>query len=139
MKVCIKIVKYWLPVIVWALIIFNFSAHAVPKVGQSYWTDFIAKKLAHILEYGIFALLNYRALINSGIKKVMCYWLAIIIPLLYGASDELHQSFTPTRTPTVRDVLIDTFGASLAILLMVKLLPKATGQFKIWVKKLELL
>lgn len=139
MKVLLKIIKYWLPVIVWALIIFNFSSHVVAKVGESYWVDFAAKKLAHILEYGIFAVITYRALINSGVNKPLAYYIAIIIPFIYGASDELHQSFTPTRTPTLRDVFIDTFGASLAIYLMAKLLPKAIGKFKIWVEKLELI
>lgn len=135
----VKLLKYWLPVVVWALIIFNFSSHAVPKVGPSYWTDFAAKKLAHIIEYGIFAVITYRALINSGVKVPLAYYIAIIIPFIYGASDELHQSFTPTRTPTVRDVLIDTVGASVAIWFMAKFLPKASGTVKIWAEKLDLI
>ena len=138
MKVLLKIIKYWLPVIVWALIIFNFSSHAVPKVGQSYWVDFAAKKLAHILEYGVFAVITYRALINSGVKKLLAYYIAIIIPFIYGASDELHQSFTPTRTPTVRDIVFDTLGAAVAIYFVAKLLPKASKTVKIWAEKLDL-
>jgi VanZ family protein len=139
MKILAKLLKYWLPVVVWALIIFNFSSHGVPKVGPSYWTDFIAKKTAHILEYGILTLLTYRALIGSGVKKPLVYWVAIFITFLYGTSDELHQSFTPTRTPTVRDVLIDTTAAILAVWIITKLLPKATGTVKIWAKRLELI
>jgi VanZ family protein len=139
MKMPVRLLKYWLPVVVWALVIFNFSAHGVPKVGPSYWTDFIAKKAAHILEYGFLALLTYRALLNSGVKIPLAYYIAIIIPFIYGASDELHQSFTPTRTPTVRDVLIDTAGATLAMWFVAKLLPKATGTVKLWARKLELL
>lgn len=135
----LKIIKYWLPVVIWALIIFNFSSHVVPKVGESYWVDFAAKKLAHILEYGIFAVISYRALINSGVNKPLAYYIAIIIPFIYGASDELHQSFTPTRTPTIRDIVFDTIGASIAIYLLAKLLPKAPVKVKIWAKKLDII
>ncbi len=139
MKVLLKIIKYWLPVIVWALIIFNFSSHVVPKVGESYWVDFAAKKLAHLLEYGIFAVITYRALINSGVNKPLAYYIAIIIPFIYGASDELHQNFTPTRTPTLRDVFFDTIGAALAIYVVYKLLPKAPKMIKVWAQKLEII
>ena len=37
---------------------------------------------------------------------------AILLALLYATSDEIHQIFTPGRTPAVTDVLLDTVGAS---------------------------
>jgi VanZ family protein len=34
---------------------------------------------------------------------------------LYAATDETHQIFVPGRNASVRDVLLDTFGAGLGL------------------------
>ena len=44
--------------------------------------------------------------------------MTIVIGILYAASDEFHQSFSPGRTPKVTDVYIDTLGVILGILLV---------------------
>ena len=36
----------------------------------------------------------------------------------YGVVDEIHQSFVPGRTCSLEDVLLDAFGAALAIVLI---------------------
>lgn len=110
-----KIYKYWLPVILWMGVIFSFSAFPTTKAGGIYWVDFVIKKTAHIVEYGFLTLLSYRALRAYGVtNKNAAVW-AILFSILYGASDEFHQSFTPGREPRVRDVFFDTIGSMLAI------------------------
>jgi len=42
----------------------------------------------------------------------------IILVAIYGVTDEFHQSFTPGRTPMATDVLYDTAGALLGLLLL---------------------
>lgn len=93
----------YLPLFLWCLLIFFLSSSDQPDVGQTYWTNFIAKKLAHIVEYVILGVLSYRALGKSKIK-------ALIFVLLYGISDEIHQSLVPSREPRIRDVFIDLIG-----------------------------
>ena len=122
-----KLAKFWIPPILWALIIFSFSSFTVGHATEIYWKDFVVKKTAHIFEYGIFATLLYRAIINSGVKSKKAMWYAVIFACLYGISDEFHQSFTPGREPTLRDVLIDTLGASIftfGIIGNIKKMPK---------------
>lgn len=46
---------------------------------------------------------------------------SVIIPSLYGISDEIHQSFVPGRNPDVWDWVADTTGALLAVLLLARL------------------
>ena len=115
-----KIIKYWFPPILWAVVIFLFSSFSTPSTSQIYWQDFIVKKAAHVVEYGIFALLLYRALRGYEIDKTKAVILSILFAALYGLSDEFHQSFTPGREPRIRDVAFDTIGASLAMLLIWK-------------------
>lgn len=101
----------WAPPVVWASIIFLFSALSVTPTSDIYWKDFIVKKTAHVIEYGIFAVLLYRALRGSGVEKINAALFAILISVVYGVTDEFHQSFTPGREPRIRDVVFDTIGA----------------------------
>jgi len=36
---------------------------------------------------------------------------ALCLAFLYAITDEFHQRYTPGRTPSIYDVLIDTLGA----------------------------
>jgi VanZ family protein len=40
------------------------------------------------------------------------------LAVLYGLSDEWHQSFVPGRTPDVVDILTDAIGAAIGLLLV---------------------
>lgn len=76
-------------------------------------------------------LLTYRALKSQGVvSKNAALW-AILFSILYGASDEFHQSFTPGREPRVRDVFFDTIGSVLAIYAVWNWVDKID-----WIKKL---
>lgn len=133
------LLKYWLPPIIWGVAIFSVSANTVAKVSTVYWQDFIAHKSAHIVEYGILGILIYRALLSEGVKRGEAILYAVLLCGFYGTTDEFHQSFTPGREPRIRDILIDTIGALVAILIVWKLLPRAPKRLLNWAKKLELL
>jgi hypothetical protein len=134
-----KFVKYWLPPILWAMAIFTVSSFTVGSSSDFYWKDFVVKKTAHIIEYGILATLIYRALVNSNVsnKKAMLY--SVILAFLYGATDEFHQSFTPGRGPKFTDVLIDTFGASLFIFGIIANIKKMPENIKQLFSKIQII
>lgn len=134
-----KVLKYWLPVVVWSLVIFYLSSLPTAPIAKVYWREFIIKKSAHVFEYAIYATLMYRALKESGVEKKEAGVYSIILAVIYGMSDEFHQSFTPGRDPRLRDVVFDTIGASLAIYAIWKLLPKAPKKLKTWAKRLQLI
>jgi VanZ family protein len=87
----------------------------MPQSSQVYWTDFIIKKTAHLIEYAILGLLNYRAFRGSGVVKKKALYFAFAISILYAASDELHQYFVPGRESRVRDVIIDAVGCCISL------------------------
>ena len=74
------------------------------------------RKAAHMTEYGILSILFYIWLgkWQFGVRKRGL--LAIVLSALYACSDEFHQLFVPGRAGMVRDVLIDSAGAILGIL-----------------------
>ena len=134
-----KLIKLWAPPAIWAVIIFLFSTLTTVKTVEFYWWDFVIKKTAHIVEYGILSTLLYRAFTNSGVKKRQAAIYSILIAVFYGLTDEYHQGFTPGREPKLRDVGFDTIGAILAIYTIWNLLPKAPKKLKAWAKKLQLI
>ena len=39
-------------------------------------------------------------------------WWAVLLAVVYGATDEWHQSFVPGRTPELRDLFADAVGSA---------------------------
>jgi VanZ family protein len=96
----------FLPVIVWMGIIFWFSSRQRVAVSENYLVSFLFFKSIHFVEYGILYLLWKLALY----KKPYGTKLSLFFSILYAASDELHQTYVPTREGRIRDVFIDTLG-----------------------------
>lgn len=55
---------------------------------------------------------------ESARKRILTLW-AVLIGVLYGASDELHQSFVPARSAELHDVLVDAIGVAVGVLIAV--------------------
>jgi VanZ family protein len=107
--VTISRARRWLPVLLWAGLIFGLSSIPNLSSGLGIW-DLILRKGAHMTEYAILAALLVRALQAPAV--------ALACAVLYSATDELHQSFVRGRHPAPLDVLIDFAGATAGILLL---------------------
>ena len=46
------------------------------------------------------------------------FLISLLVGLIYAVSDEIHQSFIPGRTASIRDVCIDTSGVFLGIIIV---------------------
>jgi VanZ family protein len=110
------IFKLWLPVFLYAGFIFYMSS--LPMAGMPPLFPY-ADKLIHLAEYTLLGWLLAQAIKYSFDKldKTKLYYLVIFICFLYGISDEFHQSFVVTRTPSAWDVLADTIGGFLGAFL----------------------
>ena len=134
----LRFVKFWLPVVLWMLVIFGAST----KMGSPQYTSrfigpivrffvpdisdhalakvhYCVRKTSHFIEYAILALLLARALCvesssTSHKKEIL---LAILLCAFYAASDELHQEFVKGREASVTDVLLDTGGATFGVII----------------------
>jgi VanZ family protein len=98
----------WLPVVLWAALIFTVSS--IPSLGTGLGTwDLVLRKLAHMAEYGVLGALLQRALAREP--------LAILLGSAYAVTDELHQTFVAGRHGSPVDWLIDTAGVAAGVLL----------------------
>ncbi len=89
-------------------VIFFLSAQPNLNSGLGVW-DVVLRKLAHMTEFGVLALLWWRALRTSSPLP------AVGIALAYAATDELHQTFVSGRHGSPLDWAIDATGVALAV------------------------
>jgi VanZ family protein len=99
----------WLPVAVWAAVIFTLSSIPSLDSGLGTW-DTVLRKLAHLAEYAVLGALLYRALRREPA--------AIALGSLYAVTDEVHQAFVSGRQGSPLDWLIDTVGVVAGVLLL---------------------
>ena len=102
------------PMFLWAIALFTQSSipgDLIPDVG------FLSHdKLIHSFIYVVFAFTVHRAIRNQARFPLLSehhYLFTILIIAAYGASDELHQYFVPTRSCSLYDWFADCFGAVL--------------------------
>jgi VanZ family protein len=102
-----RLVLVWLPVVVWATVIFAFSS--IPSLGTGLGTwDTVLRKGAHLTEYAILGALLLRAFGHE--------LPAFLAGVAYAATDELHQHFVAGRHASPIDVGIDAVGVAIGLL-----------------------
>ena len=105
-------VFYWLPVILYCLLIFIQSSY---PASQSLPSIPHMDKLAHAGAYALLGFLLFRAFQSTSIWKsaVPIVILSALASSMFGISDEIHQHFVPSRTADIVDVLADVAGSFL--------------------------
>jgi VanZ family protein len=102
----------WCPVVAYMAGLFVLSSQPVLP-GASLTPDWTQ----HGVAYAGLALVTLRATSGGrwagvGAGALVAAWL---IAVLYGVSDEMHQSFVPERMADLRDVIADAVGAALGL------------------------
>ena len=101
-------VSRWGPPVAWAALIFALSSIPGLGTGLGNW-DFVLRKLAHGTEYAILGALLVRALRRPLPSAVLA--------VAYSITDEIHQSFISGRHGAPVDVLIDSLGVLVGVVL----------------------
>jgi VanZ family protein len=134
-----RFLKNWLPVIVWVGVIFLGSADLMSAEHTSRFIipflrwlkpdisaetlasiHFIVRKCTHVGEYAILALLLLRAatLITNSKRSIPILYLSVLgVSLIVAATDEFHQTFVASRGASVQDIMIDSSGAVLGLVI----------------------
>ncbi len=103
---------YRLPLVMYCVFIFVQSSFSSPEVLPTFA---FSDKFLHLGGYALLGALAVRAFkrefIHVSKTRIIIY--AIVFSTLYGASDELHQSFVAERTADVMDVVADFMGSTL--------------------------
>ncbi len=87
--------------------------------GKAGMTQFVMRKMAHFVSYFFLGLFTYLGLRRIFKIKRLAPWLTWLIIVALASFDEYHQFLTGDRTPSINDVMLDSTGALIAILLAV--------------------
>lgn len=113
------ILLFYLPPLLCMATIFYLSSQSWVPIPLPAWV-IIRDKVVHAIMYGILCTLWIRAF-RSGARRplpALFFVGAVLITVIYGISDEYHQSFVPGRTATIGDALADSVGAVLSALIL---------------------
>ena len=138
----------WTLVVLWMCVIFTFSSQEATeskktsgktliKIASTISKDFkklpakkqmkkvepyqkAIRKVAHFTEYAVLGILSYIAFLLHKKKKIVLS--ATTLCVLYAISDEIHQLFVKGRACRWYDVLIDTAGAVVGIMILIVIL-----------------
>jgi VanZ family protein len=134
--------------VVWMVLIFSFSTSPMSGSNTQSWLDtglstvlpnlyaelsadqlhllnYGIRKLAHFSEYAALTVIGYLAwTLSLKQTRLQGVRLALAGAIAFAISDEFHQRFEAGRTSLVTDVMIDSFGATVAALMI----------FGIWVR-----
>ncbi|MGA8891915.1 MAG: VanZ family protein [Anaeromyxobacteraceae bacterium] len=102
----------FLPPLAYAAVIFALSSQSRPL---PFLPDelLLHDKLLHALEYSVLGALLVVALRLAGLGPRAALLVAVLLGSIYGATDEIHQSFVPGRDAAVLDWVADTLGVIL--------------------------
>ena len=135
--------KYWLPVLIWLGVIFIgssdlMSAEHTSRIIEPFlrWLrpdispeaiaqiQFVVRKAAHVTEYAILAMLLWRALrggwrsiTSTSRSTIMISTMAWVGSTIVATADEYHQAFIASRSSSPMDVMIDSAGAIVGLLI----------------------
>lgn len=123
---------WWVAVIIFGAAFYDFTASPVSNnehtllllnrlnflsAQELIWLSKIVRKLAHLSAYAAMAI----CLRNAMYPHPWTYPSAWLLATLYGAGDEFHQIYVPGRTPLFSDVMIDSLGAALGLLIIYRM------------------
>lgn len=105
-------IGYRLPVFVYCAVIFVQSSSSVGPGMDISVPGF--DKILHFVGYAVLGVLSFRWLQQERLsfKLFKVAGLAALFCLLYGISDEIHQSFVAQRSCEVLDLLADAAGGA---------------------------
>jgi VanZ family protein len=122
---------YWLPLLVYGTAIIYVSSLSVPHKEVAVFLhsvnslipadgkmfSVINDKVYHMTEYAILAVLLFRAC-RYSLKDTSAGslgFVTVLVVVIFGCTDELHQWYTPLRYTDGWDVLADAMGGLIGV------------------------
>lgn len=109
-------ITFRIAAVAWAIFIFAASSVTLTAAEPIPEGD----KIVHIVCYAILAYLILRGwcVDKNRLPNTKEVLIVLMVTILYGISDELHQAFVPGRHPSWYDVVADGVGGIIGTLVL---------------------
>lgn len=77
----------------------------------------VVRKSAHMFSYFLLCILIFISIYNQN-QNGKCLLISFIISVIYACTDEFHQLFIPGRSGEIKDIIIDSMGALISIIII---------------------
>jgi VanZ family protein len=104
--------------ITWMYLIYFLSSLPSSATGPDTLTFKIISHLLHLVMFGILSILFLFTLKwNNPLSETrpFVFILSLLLTIIYAITDEYHQSFSPGRFASIKDILIDASGAIISL------------------------
>jgi VanZ family protein len=149
-----EVLKAWIALILWLIVICiestaYLSAHNTSRFlypilhflfrinhDQFEYIHFFMRKGGHVFGYGLLSILLFRTwratLPSIGRGQWAVSWASIAVfgTCIVASLDEWHQSYIPSRTGTIHDVILDTCAGIAAQILLLLLVQFTAGKLQ---------
>jgi VanZ family protein len=110
-----RLVTSWAPAALYMAVIWIVSSMEQPSFPIQVFP--FRDKGVHATEYAVLAFLFAHACVRTwdDRPRVRVAFVAVMLTVLWGFLDEMHQAFVPGRSADVLDLLADSIGAVLGV------------------------
>ena len=118
--------------VIWMSLIFYFSSLPASSTGPDTLTFKVISKMIHFIIFGILSMLCLYSLKWRRPLQRTSIWvfiLSLFLTIIYAITDEYHQSFSPGRYPSVKDIILDASGAIAFLGITYKLTGKRNNKY----------
>jgi VanZ family protein len=126
-----KISPFMPPIFLMTLI---FISSSIPMLQDDEQLKFLSRlnstiqNFLHVPLYGFLSYLWLKSFVNTNFSMSNKICLTLAITLLYGFFDEFHQTFIPGRYGCITDVVFNSSGIVLGIIVFCLLKSKKIGK-----------
>lgn len=104
------------PLVSWISFTYHNSVVSIESHGIEGLIEFFIRKGAHVTVFFLLLCFFYLAIRKSSILSISGSLLfSFLLTVAYAILDEVHQGFTPNRTPYIGDIFLDSSGAFVAV------------------------
>jgi VanZ family protein len=112
-----KVILVYLPLIIYWIVLLALTSFPVEYIPSTGVSDKIEHYFAYVLLAGLlFFTLSFQEKFKALKRRPFLF--TMIISVVYGAADELHQLFVPGRICDIIDWIADFLGVITALLLI---------------------
>ena len=141
-----KCLLWGLVIIAWMIVIYSFSAmngfdsagltevvldklYDLERTNETFSTiigminikysfAYFIRKMAHMFIFCVLQIITFLMFRNFGFSFFKSILFSMLIVIGYACTDEFHQLFVPGRSGQITDVMIDTLGGSIGVLII---------------------